>query len=168
MHGYKAPVRDVRFCVHEVFDFTSHYRTLPSGAEFGRDEIDAVVQAIATFAEEVLAPLNQSGDEEGAHFETGQVRSPRGFADAYKQYVAAGWPPLGNSTEYGGEAAPYSLKLCVSEFMQAANHSWCMYALLNDGAIKTRLGSGPGAMPGRGAARRQLCCDGHEDIHQFG
>jgi alkylation response protein AidB-like acyl-CoA dehydrogenase len=140
MHGYKAPVRDVRFCVHEVFDFASHYRPLPSGAEFGREEIDAVVQAIATFAEDVLAPLNQSGDEEGAHFASGQVRSPRGFADAYRQYVEAGWPRLGNSTEYGGEAAPYSLKLCVSEFMQAANQSWCMYALLNDGAIKTLLG----------------------------
>lgn len=138
MQTYKAPLRDVRFCVHEVFDFVSHYRELKS--ELGAEEVDAVVQAIATFAEDVLAPLNHSGDEEGAHFEAGRVRSPRGFADAYQEYVEAGWPRLGNPTEHGGEAAPYSLKLCVSEFMQAANHAWCMYALLNDGAIKTLLG----------------------------
>ncbi len=130
----------MRFCVHEVFDFVSHYRELAAGAELGAEEVDAVVQAIATFAEDVLLPLNRSGDEEGASFEAGRVRSPRGFADAYRQYVDAGWPRLGNPTEYGGEAAPYSLKLSVSEFMQAANHSWCMYALLNDGAIKTLLG----------------------------
>lgn len=137
MQTYKAPVRDVRFCVHEVLDFASHYRALES--ELGAEEVDAVVQAVATFAEDVLVPLNQDGDEEGAHFEAGQVRSPRGFADAYHEYVEAGWPRLGNPAGYGGEAAPYSLKLCVSEFMQAANHAWCMYALLNDGAIKTLL-----------------------------
>lgn len=140
MQTYKAPLRDVRFCVHEVFDFVSHYRELPSGSELGTEEVDAIIQAIATFAEDVLLPLNRSGDEEGAHFEAGKVRSPRGFADAYRQYVEAGWPRLGNPAEFGGEAAPYSLKLSVSEFMQAANHSWCMYALLNDGAIKTLLG----------------------------
>jgi alkylation response protein AidB-like acyl-CoA dehydrogenase len=138
MQTYKAPLRDVRFCMYEVFDFTSHYRAL--GSELGTEEVDAVIQAVATFAEDVLVPLYQSGDEEGAHFEAGQVRSPSGFADAYEEYVEAGWPRLGNPTEHGGEAAPYSLKLSVSEFMQAANHSWCMYALLNDGAIKTLLG----------------------------
>lgn len=138
MQTYKAPLRDVRFCVHEVLDFAAHYRALES--ELGTEEVDAVVQAVATFAEDVLVPLNQVGDEEGAHFEAGQVRSPSGFADAYEEYVEAGWPRLGNPAEYGGEAAPYSLKLCVSEFMQAANHAWCMYALLNDGAIKTLLG----------------------------
>lgn len=137
MHTYKAPLRDVRFCMQELLDFSSHYAALPAGAQFGPDEVEAVTAAVAEFAEEVLAPLNKSGDEEGAHFEAGKVRSPRGFAEAYRRYVEGGWPRLGNPTEYGGEAAPYSLKLAVSEFMQAANHSWCMYALLNDGAIKT-------------------------------
>lgn len=140
MQAYKAPVRDVRFCVHELLDLPSHYAALNAASELEAEEVDAVVQAVATFAEEVLAPLNRNGDEEGAHFESGEVRSPRGFAAAYRQYVEAGWPRLGNPAEHGGEAAPYSLKLCVSEFMQAANHAWCMYALLNDGAIKTLLG----------------------------
>ncbi|WP_116813073.1 acyl-CoA dehydrogenase C-terminal domain-containing protein [Steroidobacter cummioxidans] len=137
MHSYKAPIRDVRFCMQEVLGFSSHYASLPTGAGVSMDDVDSILEAVGQFAEEVLAPLNRSGDEEGAHFENGKVRSPRGFADAYKQYVDGGWPRLANPEEQGGEAAPYSLKLAMSEFMQAANHSWCMYGLLNDGAIKT-------------------------------
>jgi alkylation response protein AidB-like acyl-CoA dehydrogenase len=139
MHSYKAPLRDLRFLMDEVLDFPAHYAALPSGPQFGSEEVDAVLQAVAKFAEDVLAPLNVPGDGEGAHFEAGNVRAPRGFADAYRQYVDAGWPRLGNPAEHGGETAPYSLKLVVSEFMQAANQSWCMYALLNDGAIKTLM-----------------------------
>ncbi|HWK48552.1 MAG TPA: acyl-CoA dehydrogenase family protein, partial [Steroidobacter sp.] len=137
MHSYKAPIRDVRFCMQEVLGFASHYASLPTGAGVSMDDVDSILEAVGQFAEEVLAPLNRSGDEQGAHFENGKVRSPRGFADAYKQYVDGGWPRLANPVEHGGEAASYSLKLAMSEFMQAANHSWCMYALLNDGAIKT-------------------------------
>jgi len=137
MHSYQAPIRDVRFCMQEVLGFAAHYATLPAGENVSVAEVNAILEAIAEFAEQVLAPLNRSGDEEGAHFENGRVRSPRGFAEAYRQYVDGGWPRLANPEEQGGQAAPYSLKLAMSEFMQAANHSWCMYALLNDGAIKT-------------------------------
>ena len=137
MHSYKAPIRDVRFCMQEVLGFAAHYASLPAGKGVSVDDVDSILEAVGQFAEEVLAPLNRSGDEEGAHFENGKVRSPRGFVEAYKRYVDGGWPRLANPEEQGGEAAPYSLKLAMSEFMQAANHSWCMYALLNDGAIKT-------------------------------
>jgi alkylation response protein AidB-like acyl-CoA dehydrogenase len=137
MHSYKSPMRDVRFCMQELLGFASHYASLPTGAGIAADDVDSILQAVATFAEEVLAPLNGDGDAEGAHFENGKVRSPRGFAQAYRQYVEGGWPRLANPEEQGGEVAPYSLKLAMSEFMQAANHAWCMYALLNDGAIKT-------------------------------
>lgn len=139
MHTYKAPLRDVRFCMQELLGYSDHYASLPVAARFGSDEVDAVLEAVGEFAEEVLAPLNGSGDAEGARFEAGAVRSPQGFAAAYRRYVDAGWPRLGNPAEYGGEAAPYSLKLAMSEFMQAANHAWCMYGLLNDGGIKTLL-----------------------------
>ncbi|WP_210399130.1 acyl-CoA dehydrogenase C-terminal domain-containing protein [Steroidobacter denitrificans] len=125
--------------MQEVLGFASHYASLPAGADVSPTDVDVILKAAGKFAEEVLAPLNHSGDEEGAHFEYGKVRSPQGFVDAYKQYVDGGWPRLANPEEQGGETAPYSLKLAMSEFMQAANHSWCMYALLNDGAIKTLM-----------------------------
>ncbi|MBB6095406.1 hypothetical protein HNQ60_004296 [Povalibacter uvarum] len=139
MTPYQAPLRDLRFCFDELLDYPAHYSTLPLAAEIGRDDVDFIVGEVAKFAQEVIAPLYVSGDSEGAHCEDGRVTSPRGFAEAYRRYVEAGWPRLGNPPEHGGQAAPYSLKLAVSEFMQAANGAWCMYALLNDGGIKTLM-----------------------------
>lgn len=137
MHSYHPPLRDLRFWFDELLDYPAHYATLRLAAELGRDDVGFIVEQVAKFAQEVLAPLYVSGDDEGAHCENGRVRSPAGFAEAYRRYVDGGWPRLGNPPQYGGQAAPYSLKLAVSEFMQSANHAWCMYALLNDGAIKT-------------------------------
>src|SRR5690606_10433118 len=96
MHSYQAPIRDVRFCMQEVLGFAAHYASLPAGDNVSMAEVNAILEAIAEFAEQVLAPLNRSGDEEGAHFENGRVRSPSGFAEAYRQYVDGGWPRLAN------------------------------------------------------------------------
>ncbi len=138
MATYQAPLRDVRFCVEELLDYPGHYARLGgAAAELSAMEVAAICEEVARFAQHALAPLNVSADTEGASCEAGRVTSPRGFAAAYRQYVEGGWPRLGNAAEHGGHEAPYSLKLAVSEFMQAANQAWCMYALLNDGAIKT-------------------------------
>jgi alkylation response protein AidB-like acyl-CoA dehydrogenase len=137
MTAYHPPLRDLRFWFDELLDYPAHYATLPLAADLGRDDVAFIIEQVAKFAQDVLAPLYVEGDSEGAHYENGRVRSPAGFAEAYRRYVDGGWPRLGNPPEYGGQAAPYSLKLAVSEFMQSANHAWCMYALLNDGAIKT-------------------------------
>ncbi|MET0498388.1 MAG: acyl-CoA dehydrogenase C-terminal domain-containing protein [Steroidobacteraceae bacterium] len=139
MQTYQAPVRDVRFCLDELLDYPAHYRTLPLAADLEPEDVTVILEEVAKFAEEVLAPLYVSGDTEGARCEDGKVTSPKGFAAAYRRYVEAGWPRLGNDAAYGGQPVPYSLKLAVSEFMQAANHPWCMYALSNDGGIKTLL-----------------------------
>ena len=137
MTAYHPPLRDLRFCFEELLDYPAHYASLPLAADLCRDDVEFIIGEVAKFAQDVLAPLYVSGDTEGAHCQNGRVTSPQGFADAYRRYVDGGWPRLGNPPEHGGQAAPYSLKLAVSEFMQTANHSWCMYALLNDGGIKT-------------------------------
>ncbi|MFK5058090.1 acyl-CoA dehydrogenase, partial [Klebsiella pneumoniae] len=79
------------------------------------------------FCEEVLSPLNLPGDEEGCHFENGKVTTPKGFKDAYEQYVAGGWQGLSHPTEYGGQGLPMSLGLIKTEMMGAANWSFAMY-----------------------------------------
>ena len=71
MPTYKAPLRDVRFLINEVFDYPKHYANLPGGEDATPDLIDAILDECAKYCEEVLAPINQSGDQEGCHFDNG-------------------------------------------------------------------------------------------------
>ncbi|ROZ68749.1 acyl-CoA dehydrogenase C-terminal domain-containing protein [Ramlibacter sp. WS9] len=147
MTTYQAPVQDTFFSLLEVLDFPAHYAALTPEAQLDASTLQALLEAVAKFAEGVLAPLNAPADAQSAVWHDGQVRAPDGFRAAYRQYVDAGWPALAQSPEWGGQGLPYSLQLAAGEYLQAANQSWCMYMMLNDGAIKTLLA---------GAAREQL------------
>ena len=103
MPVYKAPLRDTRFLLNEVFDFPEHYRNLVNGAEATPDMVDAILGECAKLCEEVIAPLYHSGDEEGCHLENGEVRTPKGYKEAYEAYVAGGWQGLSHPVEYGGQ-----------------------------------------------------------------
>ena len=82
MPTYKAPLRDMNFLINEVLDFPSHYARLSSGGDATPDMVEAILQGAAKLCEEVLAPLNLSGDSEGCHFEAGHVSTPLGFKEA--------------------------------------------------------------------------------------
>ncbi|WP_022955202.1 acyl-CoA dehydrogenase C-terminal domain-containing protein [Perlucidibaca piscinae] len=137
MPAYKAPLRDMRFLMNEVFDYPKHYANLPGGEEASPDLIDAILDESAKFCENVLAPLNLPGDLEGCHFENGEVRTPAGFKEAYEQYVAGGWQGLNYPTEFGGQGLPMSMGLFRSEMMGTANWSFTMYPGLSIGCINT-------------------------------
>ena len=72
MPAYKTPLRDIRFLMNEVFDFNSHYQTLSNGEYADKETVDMILEGAADFCENVLSPLNQSGDEEGCYFENAQ------------------------------------------------------------------------------------------------
>jgi alkylation response protein AidB-like acyl-CoA dehydrogenase len=137
MPTYKAPLRDMRFLMNEVFDYPKHYSQLANGGDATPDVVDAILDEGARFCEEVLAPLNRPADEEGCHFENGEVRTPKGFKEAYDQYVAGGWQGISHPVEYGGQGMPISLSLSKSEMMGAANWSFTMYPGLSIGAMNT-------------------------------
>ncbi len=137
MPQYKAPLRDVRFLLNEVFDYEGHYKSLPNGEEASPDMVDAILEGCATFCEEVLAPLNLSGDLEGCTFKDGEVTTPKGFKEAYAEYVAGGWQGLSHPKEYGGQEMPMSLNLLKSEMMGTANWSFTMYPGLSLGCMNT-------------------------------
>ena len=139
MLNYKAPLRDMRFVMNEVFDYPAHYRRLGNGEEATPETVDAILEAAASYCEEVLAPLYVSGGEEGCHFEAGTVRTPAGFKDAYAQFVAGGWQGLSFPPAYGGQGLPMSLNLIKSEMMGTANWAFNMYPGLSIGCINTLL-----------------------------
>ena len=139
MLRYKAPLRDMRFLINEVLDYPQHYSTLSNGAEATPEMVDAILEGAATLCEEVLAPLNASGDKEGCHLADGVVTTPKGFKEAYAQFVAGGWQGLSFPVEYGGQGMPMSLNLFKSEMMGAANWSFNMYPGLSIGCINTLL-----------------------------
>lgn len=120
MPAYKAPLRDTRFLLNEVLDFPAHYQQLVNGADATPDMVDAILGECAKFSEEVLSPLNQQSDEQGCTWDQGEVRTPKGFKEAYAAYVAGGWQGLSHPVEYGGQGLPMSLGLLKSEMMATA------------------------------------------------
>ncbi|SDH03675.1 hypothetical protein SAMN05216603_105199 [Pseudomonas benzenivorans] len=134
MPDYKAPLRDMRFLLDEVFDFPASYAAL-GASEATPDMVSAILEEGAKFCEQVLAPLNRSGDEEECQFEHGVVTTPKGFKEAFAQYAEGGWMGLAADASYGGQGLPHSLGLIVSEMVAAANQSWAMYPGLTHGAM---------------------------------
>ncbi len=130
---YRAPVDDYRFVMQELLELEKQ-RDLPGFADLEPDLVDDILKNAAKFCEEVLQPLNQSGDEEGCHFENGVVRTPKGFKEAYEAYREAGWGGLGAPAEYGGSAMPMIVTMAVSEMATSANQSFTMYPGLTSAA----------------------------------
>ncbi len=137
MPVYKAPVRDIRFVINEVLESEKLYQTLPGYEEATEELMNAIVDEGARFAENVIAPLNQSGDEEGCHWSEAGVTTPAGYKEAYHQYVENGWPALSADVEYGGQGMPNMLGIIANELAGTANWSWVMYPGLSHGAVNT-------------------------------
>ncbi|MBY5992455.1 acyl-CoA dehydrogenase C-terminal domain-containing protein [Ferrimonas balearica] len=148
MPSYQAPLTEMRFVLHSLLDSAEHYAQL-GYEEATPDLVDAVLEEAAKFTESVVAPLNRIGDEQGCRIEQGQVITPTGFQDAYRQYVEAGWPTLAQPVQYGGQGLPYSLNLVCAEMQSAANHAFAMYPGLTHGAQATLMAHGDAALQAR-------------------
>jgi alkylation response protein AidB-like acyl-CoA dehydrogenase len=136
---YKAPLRDIKFLMRDVLEYFPHYQSLSNGSDATPEMVDAILDGIATLSEDVLAPLNLSGDKEGCHFNQGEVTTPAGFKEAYKEYIAGGWQGLSFPEEYGGQNLPTSINLMKTEITGSANWSFSMYPGLSMGCINTVL-----------------------------
>ncbi|MEB3768170.1 acyl-CoA dehydrogenase C-terminal domain-containing protein [Acinetobacter sp. MD2] len=139
MTAYKAPLRDIRFLINEVLNYPEHYKTLSNGENADPDTINMILESAADYCENVLSPLYQSGDAEGCHFNDGEVTTPKGFKEAYDQFVINGWQGLSYPEEFGGQNLPISLNIIKSEMMGTANWSFTMYPGLSMGCMNTIL-----------------------------
>ncbi len=136
MSSYTAPLADMRFVMFDLLRADRQYSRLDGGEAATRDVVDAILDEAARFSEQVLAPLNASGDIEGCHFDksTGAVRTPEGFRQAYAEYVAGGWSGLSVAEQYGGQNLPESIGAPLKEMIDSANLAWGNYPLLSHGA----------------------------------
>jgi 3-(methylsulfanyl)propanoyl-CoA dehydrogenase len=138
MAHYNPPLRDMQFLMHEVLGVVDELKKLPKHADIDADTINAVLEEGGKFASEVLFPLNRSGDEEGCTLDTKThaVTAPKGFKQAYEQYVAGGWPSLSCDPEFGGQGLPHVVNQCLYEMLNSANQAWTMYPGLSHGAYE--------------------------------
>jgi alkylation response protein AidB-like acyl-CoA dehydrogenase len=133
MQTYTAPLRDMRFVLHELHDSTS-LATLPGLEEMTPDLLNTVLDEAGKFISAVLLPLNASGDAEGCHYADGVVRTPKGFREAYRAFVEGGWGSLNSDPAYGGQGLPQSVAKLVEEMICGCNLSFGLYPGLSHGA----------------------------------
>lgn len=134
MPAYEAPIQEMRFLLEDVFDFDTAMSEL--GSDVDLELALNVLAEAGKFCSEVLNPLNKTGDKEGSRLENGTVRTPKGFPDAYRAFVAAGWPSLSGSPDYGGQGLPTTVEVLVNEMMSAANLSFGLFPGLTRGAVE--------------------------------
>jgi 3-(methylthio)propanoyl-CoA dehydrogenase len=130
---YRAPLKDIEFVIHELIG-PEALAGLPHLVDYSPELASSVLAEAARFAETVLAPLNKSGDREGAHWSPQGVTAPTGFKEAYRQFVAGGWPQLGSNPEFGGQVVPQILTSAVQEVWASANLAFKLCPMLTYGA----------------------------------
>lgn len=131
---YNAPLKDMDFILNDVFHAQDFWQKHPALNHVDIDTANAVLAEMAKFSKQVLLDLNRSGDEEGAVFEQGTVRTPAGFKDAFEQYAQGGWIGLGADEAWGGQNMPKMLTVLSDEMVFATNPSFMLYPLLSVGA----------------------------------
>ena len=131
--SYQAPLRDMRFVLHELFDISAHCVLLGNGLD--RDLVDGVLEEAARYTSEVVAPLNRNSDEQGCSLDSGAVTTPDGFPAAYQQYVDNGWASMTGPQEFGGQGLPQLLAFNFHEMLMGASLSFRVYSGLTEGAV---------------------------------
>jgi alkylation response protein AidB-like acyl-CoA dehydrogenase len=135
MADYKAPLRDMRFVLNEVFEVARLWAEMPALAEVvDADIAEAILEEAGKLSARSIAPLNRSGDEEGCQWQDGAVSTPAGFVEAYRTYAEGGWVGVGGNPAYGGMGMPKVIGAQVEEMVNSANLSFGLYPLLTAGA----------------------------------
>lgn len=136
MTTYSAPTRDIEFVTNELAGY-KEMAQLPGFEEATPDLLSVILDEAGKLASEVLAPINQQGDEQGAKIVDGKVVAADGFAEAYQQFVEGGWMSISHSTQYEGQGLPHLLQTAISEMWNSSNLSFSLCPMLTNGAIES-------------------------------
>ena len=132
--AFKAPVKDIVFG-YEVVETYDVISKIPAFSDFNEDIVIPTMEECAKFAEEVLAPINAIGDQQGATIKDGKVTMPKEFIDAYKSFSEAGWASISLPSEIGGGGMPIALSGGTLEILSTANLAFGLAPGLAAGAI---------------------------------
>src|SRR5689334_18325043 len=136
MSTYRAPLAEMQFVLNELAGLAD-VATLPGCEEATPDTVAAILDEAAKFATDVLDPLNRVGDMEGSKRNAdGSVTTPKGFKEAYRQFVENGWNGINKPTQYGGQGLPQLVSTPIEEMWHAANMAFDLCPLLTQGAIE--------------------------------
>ncbi len=138
MSTYEAPLKDMQFVICELAGL-EQLIALPGWQDNDAEVVSAILQEASHFASEVLAPLNQVGDQKGVIWKDRNVITAPGFREAYRNYIETGWNRLGLDPEYGGQAVPSLVGAAVQEMWKSANLAFSACFQLTQGAIEALL-----------------------------
>src|SRR5215468_5217482 len=113
---YKSNLRDLTFLLFEQFKLGDLLGKAPY-ANWGKDEVSAVLEEAYGWTQKHLGPYSRSGDEEGCR-------------------------TLAVDEAHGGQAGPFTLAMMVEEFMCGSNTAFNMYPALTQGAADVILAFG--------------------------
>ncbi|MEN1833194.1 acyl-CoA dehydrogenase C-terminal domain-containing protein [Pseudomonas lijiangensis] len=135
MADYKAPLRDMRFVLNEVFDVSTLWAQLPALAEtVDAETVDAILEEASKVCSKTIAPLSRNGDEEGCHWNDTVVTTPAGFPEAYRTYAEGGWVGVGGNPDFGGMGMPKVVSAQVEEMLNSGSLAFGLYPMLTTGA----------------------------------
>lgn len=141
MSDYSAPLQEVQFVINELAGM-GDIAALSGFEEASPELVAMVLEEAGKLASGVLAPLNHSGDKQGAKLVDGVVETTKGFKEAYQQFVEGGWMGIAQEEKYGGQGLPFLLHSSISEIWQSANMAFALNPMLSCGAIKALVEHG--------------------------
>ena len=142
MAEYSVPLWDIEFVLSELAAIGA-IAEYPDFADFDVTMLSPVLEEAGRFIVGTIAPLNRSGDQQGSSWHAdGAVSTPDGFADAYRQYVDAGWGAVPFDPTYGGGGLPWVVAIAIQEMLNSANMSFALCPLLTQGGIDLLVNHG--------------------------
>jgi len=135
MPVYSAPMENIKFILNDVLG-AEQLTEIPGYEEATNDLVEQILEEGAKICENVLFPLNQSGDQEGCTYKDGEVTTPKGFKEAYDAFTQGGWCGVSADPEFDGMGLPMLVNTVMQEMICSANFSFGMYPGLSQGAYE--------------------------------
>ncbi len=138
MTTYNAPVEEMMFLFDNLKD-NKNYNEIDKLKEINSGLVKDILVEAAKINKDIILPLAKNGDESPCIYENGIVRSPPGYKEAYKKFIADGWTSLSCDPKYGGQGMPKTVSTFFEEMLSSSSLSFKLYSELSIGAYNCIL-----------------------------